>query len=98
MFLKTFKSIYYKLEVANCDLQSQGANENKQELISELSRSNGLSTAESKKVVERFFGKMADAMTQGQRVEIRGLFAFLFIVIGNRMRMGSYQANQPILQ
>lgn len=49
---------------------------NKQDLISELSRSNGLSTAESKKVVERFFGAMADAMAQGQRVEIRGRCAF----------------------
>jgi integration host factor subunit beta len=49
---------------------------NKQDLILELSRSNGLSKAESKKVVERFFGAMADAMAQGQRVEIRGLCAF----------------------
>jgi integration host factor subunit beta len=49
---------------------------NKQDLISELSRSNGLSKAESKKVVERFFGAMADAMAQGQRVEIRGLCVF----------------------
>jgi nucleoid DNA-binding protein len=46
----------------------------KQDLISELSRSNGLSKAESKKVVERFFGAMADALVQGQRVELRNRF------------------------
>jgi hypothetical protein len=46
----------------------------KQDLISELSRSNGLSKAESKKVVERFFGAMADALAQGQRVELRNRF------------------------
>lgn len=49
---------------------------NKQDLISELCRQNGLSKAESKQVVERFFGAMADAMSQGDRVEIRGLCAF----------------------
>jgi len=49
---------------------------NKLKLISELSRLNGLSKAESKKVVELFFDAMADTLAQGERVQIRGLCTF----------------------
>ncbi len=49
---------------------------NKLKLISELSKQNGLSKAESQKVVELFFSAMADTLAQGDRVEIRGLCAF----------------------
>ncbi|MCP4745184.1 MAG: integration host factor subunit beta [Desulfobacteraceae bacterium] len=44
--------------------------------MSELSRLNGLSKAESQKFVELFFDAMADTLSQGDRVEIRGLCAF----------------------
>jgi integration host factor subunit beta len=49
---------------------------NKQDLISELSRLNGLSKPESKRVVELFFNAMAESLAQCNRVEIRGLCAF----------------------
>ncbi len=49
---------------------------NKLELISELSRSNGISKAEAQRVIEVFFDAMADALARGERVEIRGLCAF----------------------
>jgi len=48
----------------------------KLKLISELNRLNGLSKAESKRVVELFFDTMANALAQGNRVEIRGLSSF----------------------
>jgi nucleoid DNA-binding protein len=38
---------------------------NKQDLIAELSRLNGLSKPESKRVVELFFNAMAEALAQG---------------------------------
>jgi integration host factor subunit beta len=46
---------------------------NKQDLISELSKVNGLSKVKSKRIVELAFGAMADALARGHRVEIRGL-------------------------
>ncbi len=49
---------------------------NKLKLISELSKLNGLSKAESQRVVELFFGAMADTLARGSRVEIRRLCAF----------------------
>jgi integration host factor subunit beta len=44
---------------------------NKQDLISELCKQNGLSKAESGRVVDLFFDAMADALVRGVRVEIR---------------------------
>jgi len=49
---------------------------NKLELISTLKEQANLSKAEAANVVELFFGKMADALTRGDRVEIRGLCSF----------------------
>lgn len=49
---------------------------NKLEMIQALKEKYGLSQAESKRVVERFFVAMADALSQGSRVEIRGLCSF----------------------
>jgi len=46
---------------------------NKIELIQVLKDSNGLSKSEAEAVVNLFFTKMADALVQGERVEIRGL-------------------------
>ena len=49
---------------------------NKLELISALKTDTGISKSEAAKVIQIFFDRMADAMAQGQRVEIRGLCSF----------------------
>ena len=46
------------------------------QLIEALKEKNGTSKAQAQKVVELFFGAMADAMADGKRVEIRGLCTF----------------------
>jgi integration host factor subunit beta len=49
---------------------------NKLELISTLKAQANLSKAESAQVVQAFFDRMAEALAQGERVEIRGLCSF----------------------
>ena len=49
---------------------------NKLELISALKTDAGISKSEAAKVIQIFFDRMADAMAQGERVEIRGLCSF----------------------
>ncbi|MFZ7128724.1 MAG: HU family DNA-binding protein [Desulfobacterales bacterium] len=49
---------------------------NKLELISALKTEANISKAEAAKVVQLFFDNMAEAMAQGERVEIRGLCSF----------------------
>ena len=49
---------------------------NKLELISTLKDEANISKSEAAKVVQIFFEYMADAMTRGERVEIRGLCSF----------------------
>jgi integration host factor subunit beta len=49
---------------------------NKLELIAELAKSQGLSKAESARIVETFFEAMSQELANGGRVEIRGLCAF----------------------
>ena len=49
---------------------------NKLELISALKTDAGISKSEAAKVIQIFFDRMADAMSQGERVEIRGLCSF----------------------
>ena len=49
---------------------------NKVDLIQALKDSNNLSKSEAEAVINRFFNKMAAALTQGERVEIRGLCSF----------------------
>jgi integration host factor subunit beta len=49
---------------------------NKLEIISALKNEANISKAEAAKVVRIFFDNMADAMANGQRVEIRGLCSF----------------------
>lgn len=49
---------------------------NKLELIASLKSEANISKAEAAKVVEIFFGNMADALASGERVEIRGLCSF----------------------
>ena len=49
---------------------------NKIDLIQALKESNRLSKPEAEKIVNLFFDKMAEALAQGERVEIRGLCSF----------------------
>ena len=49
---------------------------NKIDLIQALKNSNDLSKSEAETVINLFFDKMADALAQGDRVEIRGLCSF----------------------
>ena len=49
---------------------------NKVDLIQVLKDSNNLSKSEAERIVALFFENMADALAQGERVEIRGLCSF----------------------
>jgi integration host factor subunit beta len=49
---------------------------NKLDLIQAINDSNNLSRSESEKIVTLFFDKMANTLSQGGRVEIRGLCSF----------------------
>ena len=49
---------------------------NKIDLIQALKDTNHLSKSEAETVVNLFFDKMAEALAQGDRVEIRGLCSF----------------------
>jgi len=49
---------------------------NKIDLIQALNDSNHLSKSEAEKIVTLFFNKIAEALAQGERVEIRGLCSF----------------------
>jgi len=49
---------------------------NKIDLIQALKDSNHLSKPEAEAVVNLFYDQMADALAQGERVEIRGLCSF----------------------
>ena len=49
---------------------------NKIDLIQALKNSNNLSKSEAEAVINLFFDKMAEALAQGERVEIRGLCSF----------------------
>jgi len=62
---------------------------NKIELIQALKDSNHLSKSEAEKVVTLFFDQMADALAQGDRVEIRGLCS-IFV-----KKYGGYTGRNP---
>ena len=49
---------------------------NKIDLIQALKDSNNLSKSEAEAVINLFFNEIADALAQGNRVEIRGLCSF----------------------
>lgn len=53
---------------------------NKVDLIQALKESNHLSKQEAEKIVALLFGKMTDALTKGDRAEIRGLVS-IFVKI-----------------
>jgi integration host factor subunit beta len=49
---------------------------NKLELVKKLKEECEISTKEAAAIVELFFGKISDALAEGDRVEIRGLCSF----------------------
>ena len=49
---------------------------NKLELVEALKEANNISKPQAQRVVEIFFGAMADALSREDRVEIRGLCSF----------------------
>ena len=62
---------------------------NKVDLIHVLKDSKHLSKSEAETVVNLFFNKMADALAQGDRVEIRGLCSFFV------KKYGGYTGRNP---
>ena len=63
---------------------------NKLELIQAFKENNGLSKSEAAKIVNLFFNEMADALAEGDRVEIRGLCSFFV------KEYKSYQGRNPM--
>ena len=49
---------------------------NKRELVEALREEIGLNKSEAAAVIDMFFGEMANALSKGDRVEIRGLCSF----------------------
>jgi len=62
---------------------------NKVELIQALKDTDNLSKSEAETVINLFFEKMADALAQGERVEIRGLCSFFV------KKYGGYTGRNP---
>jgi integration host factor subunit beta len=62
---------------------------NKVDLIQALKDSNNLSKSEAEKIVTLFFDQMAEALGQGDRVEIRGLCSFFV------KKYGAYTGRNP---
>ncbi len=62
---------------------------NKIELISALKQEANITKADATSVVETFFESMADALADGERVEIRGLCSFFI------KSYGSYTGRNP---
>ena len=61
----------------------------KVDLIQALKDSNNLSKSEAETVINLLFDKMAEALAQGERVEIRGLCSFFF------KKYGGYTGRNP---
>jgi integration host factor subunit beta len=62
---------------------------NKVDLIQSLKESNHLSKSEAETVVTLCFDQMAEALAQGERVEIRGLCSFFV------KKYGGYTGRNP---
>ncbi|MGB5424427.1 MAG: HU family DNA-binding protein [Desulfobacterales bacterium] len=62
---------------------------NKADLTQALKDSNNLSKLEAEKIVTLFFDNMAEALAQGERVEIRGLCSFFV------KKYGGYTGRNP---
>jgi len=62
---------------------------NKLELIDALRSETGISKSEAAQIISIFFDEMSEALAKGERVEIRGLFAFFV------KQYGSYTGRNP---
>ena len=62
---------------------------NKLQLIQRLHDETGITKPQAHRVVEIFFNSMADTLTQGDRVELRGLCSFFV------KEYGSYTGRNP---
>ena len=49
---------------------------NKADLVNELKNQNDFTRQQAEKIVDIFFNTMADALSEGERVEIRGFGSF----------------------
>jgi integration host factor subunit beta len=49
---------------------------NKLELVEALRKESGLNKSEAAAIVDMFFDEMSNALTKGERIEIRGLCSF----------------------
>jgi integration host factor subunit beta len=63
---------------------------NKLELVKKLKEECEISKKEAAIIVDLFFGKISDTLTEGDRVEIRGLCSFFV------KEYKSYQGRNPI--
>ncbi|MFO7839341.1 MAG: HU family DNA-binding protein [Desulfosalsimonadaceae bacterium] len=72
---------------------------NKLELISALKKESNISKAEAARVVQIFFDSMAQALKEGERIEIRGLCSFFVkeykSYIGRNPKTGEKVKIQP---
>ena len=62
---------------------------NKLQLIDAFKKETGISKPEAAKIVDLFFNEMTEALANGERVEIRGLFSFFI------KQYGSYTGRNP---
>ena len=62
---------------------------NKQELTDALAAATGLTKPQTKLVVDAFFDKVSDALSKGDRVELRGLCSFFV------KHYGAYTGRNP---
>jgi integration host factor subunit beta len=70
-------------------LKKRGGHVNKLELINKLKEECQISKNEAAAVVDLFFGKISEALAEGDRVEIRGLCSFFV------KEYESYQGRNP---
>jgi integration host factor subunit beta len=68
---------------------TKGVNMNKGDLIDALKRKNGFTREKAERVIDLFFGEMTNALSSGDRVEIRG-FGSIFV-----KQYGSYEGRNP---
>ena len=72
----------YRLSLYDVDLigirQNREENMNKADLVNALKNENGFTRQQAEKIVDIFFNTMADALANGERVEIRG-FGSIFV-------------------
>jgi integration host factor subunit beta len=72
----------YRLSLYDIDLigirQNREENMNKADLVNALKNENGFTRQQAEKIVDIFFNTMADALANGERVEIRG-FGSIFV-------------------